>query len=314
MNRREFVALVAASALAPRTLATAGTRRPLALVTADLDARLVVVGLWDGRVRGSIPTLAYPRSIETVGGVAVVAHSEMGVVTIVDAATLRPIRVLRAFGEPRYTAAHPGGRHAFVTDAQLGEVVAIDAVRARIVGRAHVGALARHVTIGPGGRTLWVALGAKAEAIAVVDVRTAARPRLLRTFRPPFLAHDVGWSPDGRHVWITSGDRVELAIYEARSGRVARVLSADTAPQHVTFAGDVAYVSSGWSGTVRVHRTDGTPLSWTAVPVGSYNVQSGGGRIVTPSLDRGTISILDERGRLLHSRKIARSCHDACVV
>jgi DNA-binding beta-propeller fold protein YncE len=314
MRRREFVALVAASALAPRTLTAAAARGPLALVTADLEARLFVVGLWDGRVRRSIPTLAHPRSIETVGRVAVVAHSELGVVTIVDAATLRPIRVLRAFGEPRYTAAHPDGRYAFVTDARLGEVVAIDAVRATIVGRARVGALARHVTIGPRGRTLWIALGTKAEAIAVVDVRTPARPRLIRTFRPPFLAHDVGWSPDGRHVWITSGDRVQAAIYDARSGRVARLVSADTPPQHVTFARDVAYVSSGWSGTVRVHRADGTPLSWTAVPVGSYNVQSGGSRIVTPSLDRGTVSILDERGRLLRSRKIARSCHDACVV
>jgi DNA-binding beta-propeller fold protein YncE len=314
MNRREFVALVAASALAPRTLATAGTRRPLALVTADLDARLVVVGLWDGRVRGSIPTLAYPRSIETVGGVAVVAHSEVGVVTIVDAATLRPIRVLRAFGEPRYTAAHPGGRHAFVTDAQLGEVVAIDAVRARIVGRAHVGALARHVTIGPGGRTLWVALGAKAEAIAVVDVRTAARPRLLRTFRPPFLAHDVGWSPGGRYVWVTSGDRVNVAVYDVRTARVARIVSADTPPQHVTFAGGTAYVTSGWSGTLRVHRTDGSAVAWTAVPVGSYNVQSGAGRVVTPSLERGTISILDDHGRLLRSKRIASSCHDACLI
>jgi hypothetical protein len=82
----------------------------------------------------------------------------------------------------------------------------------------------------------------------------------------------------------------------------------------VTFARDLAYVSSGWSGTVRVHRTDGAPVSWSAVPVGSYNVQSGGDRIVTPSLERGTITILDERGRVLRSREIARSCHDACVV
>jgi DNA-binding beta-propeller fold protein YncE len=314
MKRREFVGLVAASVLAPRTLAAGAHGRPLALVTADLDSRVLVVGLWDGRVRGSIATLAHPRSIRSVGTVAVVAHPEVGAITLVDTATFRRVRVLDAFREPRYTAAHPDGRYAFVTDAELGEVVTIDVVRATVVGRAHVGALARHVTISPRGRTLWIALGSKAERIAVVDVRAPTRPRLIRTVRPRFLAHDVGCSPDRRHVWITSGDRVEVAVHDVRSGRFIHAVSADSAPQHVTFAEDVAYVASGWSGTVRLHRLDGTPISWTSVPVGSYNIQHGGQRIVTPSLDRGTISILDARGRLLQSRKIARSCHDACVV
>jgi DNA-binding beta-propeller fold protein YncE len=314
VNRREFLALGASIALAPRTAAAELAAPPLALVTADLEARLVVVDLRNGRARGSIRTLPHPRSIETVGGTAVVAHSEIGAVTLVDAATLRPVRVLRAFREPRYTAAHPHGRYAFVTDAELGQVVTIDVVRGEIVGRCQVGRLARHVTIGPRGRALWVALGSKAEEIAIVDVRMPARPRLVRTFRPPFLAHDVGWSPSGRHVWVTSGDRVDVAIYEVRTTRVARVISADTPPQHVTFARDTAYVASGWSGTLRVHRTDGTAVSWTAVPVGSYNVQYGAERIVTPSLERGTISILDERGRVLRSRRIATSCHDSCVV
>jgi DNA-binding beta-propeller fold protein YncE len=314
VNRREFLALGASVALAPRTAAAALTGAPLALVTADLEARLVVVDVRTGALRGSIHTLPHPRSIETAGRTAVVAHSELGVVTLIAAETLRPVHVLRGFREPRYTAAHPDGRYAFVTDAQLGEVVTVDLLRGKIIGRAHVGALARHVTVGPRGRTLWVALGSKAKEIAVVDVRTPTRPRLVRTLRPPFLAHDVGWSPGGRYVWVTSGDRVNVAVYDVRTARVVRLVSADTPPQHVTFAGDTAYVSSGWSGTVRVHRTDGSPVAWTAVPVGSYNIQSGAERIVTPSLERGTISILDEHGRVLRSRTIARSCHDACVV
>ena len=314
MKRREFLALGASVALAPRTLAAAATEAPLALVTADLEARVVVVDLWSGTVRGPIRTLPHPRSIETVGRTAVVAHSELGVVTLIDTATLRPMHVLRSFREPRYTAAHPAGRYAFVTDAELGRLVTVDVVRGKVVGRADVGRFARHVAVGPGGHALWVALGSKAERIAVVDVRTPMRPRLVGTLRPPFLAHDVGWAPSGRHVWVTSGDRVDVAIYDVRSKRVVRVISADTPPQHVTFAGDVAYVSSGWSGTLRTYRTDGTPIGWTAVPVGSYNVQQGGDRIVTPSLERGTVSILDERARLVRSRRIARSCHDACVV
>ncbi len=308
MDRRAFVVGAVGLALAPRALAK--VRGPVALVTADEESRLVAVDLATGRVVGTIPTQPYPRSIENVLGTAVVAHSELGLVSIVRG--FRVVRVLHGFGEPRYTAADPDGRHAYVTDAARGEVIVLDVVRGRVVARVHVGPRARHLTIAPGGRTLWVALGSKAERVVVVDVSTPARPRLVRTFAPPFLAHDVGWAPDGRHVWVTSGDRQRVAVY--RSGRLLRTLDADWPPQHVTFAGELAYVTSGWSGTVRVHEIGGRELRRNAVPVGSYNVQHADGRVLTPSLGHGELTVLSERGSVLYTRKIARSSHDACVV
>jgi DNA-binding beta-propeller fold protein YncE len=309
MNRREFVAAAAALALAPRALAAPGA---VALVTADLESRLVVLDLESGRVRRHIETLPYPRSVERVGAAAVVVHSDIGAVSLVRG--LEVAHVLRGLAEPRYTAAHPDGRHAYVTDAKRGELVAIDAVAGRVLARVAVGALARHVSIDPSGRTVWVALGTKAREIAVVDVSRPARPRLAQRFEPPFLAHDIGFAPDGRHVWVSSGDRFELAVYDARSGRVVARPSGDWPPQHVTFAGDRAYVTSGWSGTLRVHRVGGQPLVANAVPVGSYNVQHGGGFVVTPSLGHGTLTVVDERGRVLRRERIARSSHDACIL
>ena len=312
MNRRELVFGAASFALAARGRAAAP--RPVALVTADLESRLVAVDLSSGRALRFVRTLSWPRSIETVGSTAVVAHSEIGAVSLVDGGTLAVRRVLRGFGEPRYTAAHPDGRHAFVTDAARGEVIALDVAGGRVLARERVGARARHVTIDPAGRTLWIALGSKAAEIAVVDVANPARPRLVRRFRAPFLAHDVGFSPDGRHAWISSGDRDELAVYDARRGTLVARPSGDWPPQHVTFRGGLAYVTSGWSGTLRVHRVDGRPLRTTTVPVGSYNVQQARGRVLTPSLGRGTLSILDDGGRLLRREQVARSSHDACVV
>ncbi|HET8607068.1 MAG TPA: hypothetical protein VFL66_08575 [Gaiellaceae bacterium] len=310
MDRRQFLVAAGALALAPRALAA--SRAPVALVTADLESRLVAVDLATGRVRAHVPTLAYPRSIERVGDAAVVAHSDIGAVSVVRG--LRVLHTLRDFGEPRYTAAHPDGRHAFVTDATRGELVALDVIAGRVLGRAAVGPLARHVTVDPTGRTLWVALGPKAEEIAVVDVSRPSAPRLHARFRPPFLAHDVGWSPDGRRVWVSSGDRDELAVYDARSGRVLARPSGDWPPQHVTFHRGLVYVASGWSGTLRVHRVDGTPLRTTAVPVGSYNVQQGEAHVVTPGLGTGTLAILDDGGRLLRTERVARSSHDAAIL
>jgi YVTN family beta-propeller protein len=307
MDRRQFVVGATSLALAPR--AFAGRRSPVVLVTADEESHVVAVDLASGRVLRHVPTLAGPRSIEAVAETAVVAHTEVGALSLVRGSD---VRVVRGFVEPRYTAAHPDGRHAYVTDAARGEVVVIDVVLARVVARVRVGARARHVSLAPSARRLWIALGSKAEEIAVVDVER--RPRLVRTFGPPFRAHDVGWAPDGRHVWVSSGDRRELAVYDARTGRVVARPEGDWPPQHVTFAGPRAYVTSGWSGTVRVHRAGGEELLRNPVPVGSYNVQSAADRIVTPSLGHGTLTVLDRRGDTLYRVQLARSSHDACVV
>ncbi len=317
MNRRDFLVAAAALPLSARLAADAlAGDTVVALVTADTESRVAVVELPGGRVVRSLPTLAGPRSVESVGGrIAVVAHTAHGAVSLVHGPSLKVRAVLRGFLEPRYTAAHPDGRHAYVSDSKRGEVVAVDVVAGRVLGRAAVGGPARHITIDPRGRILWCSLGSKAEEIAILGVADPARPRLLHTLAPPFRAHDVGFAPGGRHVWVSSGDRGSLAVYDARSGRVLQRLPADAPPQHVTFRGGKAYVSSGDDGTLRVQSlTDGRVLRTTRVPVGSYNVQEGFGWIVTPSLERGTLCVLDARGRLLHRVQVAASSHDACFV
>lgn len=317
MNRREFlvgaVSLPVALRFAPEALAGG---MPTALVTADTQARVAAVELSTGRIVRSIPTLPGPRSVESVSGrVGLVCHTTHGAVSLIDGPTLRVRRVLRGFDEPRYAAAAPSGRHAFVTDSGRHEVVTVDVLRGRIVARVALGGPARHVSIDPSGRILWVSLGSKAEVVAIVDVSQPAAPRLLHRLRPPFLAHDVGFAPGGRHVWVSSGDRGALAVYDRRTGDILRRLPADAPPQHVTFSGANAYVASGDDGTLRVQSLkDGRVLRTTDIPAGSYNVQEAFGSIVTPSLERGTLCVLDRRGRLRRRVQVASSSHDACFV
>src|SRR6185312_1960729 len=99
-----------------------------------------------------------------------------------------------------------------------------------------------------------------------------------------FLAHDVVFAVDGDHVWVTSGDRRQLAVYEHAGRRPIAVLDAGAPPQHVVFRGHRAFVASGDDGTVRVHRGDGGLVSEARVPVGSYNVTLGWPGVITPSL------------------------------
>lgn len=312
MNRRDFLAGAAALALAPRELLAAAPRR-IALATADLEAHVVGVDLATGRVLRRIRTHAYPRSIETVGTRALVCHSELGIVSVLDARSLDVVHVLEGFGEPRYTAAHPDGRHAYVTDAGRGEVVLLDVRAGRVLARERVGALARHVTIDRRARHLWIALGSKAREIARVALN-GTRPQLTHTFAPPSRGHDVGFAPDGRHAWVSSGDGRELAVYDLRTGRVVARPSGGWPPQHVTFSSDRAFVTSGWSGSLQVHTLDGRELASVPVPVGSYNVQQADGIVVTPALGHGYLTTLTLAGHVTRSEKLARSSHDACIL
>ena len=316
MDRREFLLGAAALAVAP-TARLGGI--PLALVTADLEASVVAFDLSSGRVVRRLRTPADPRSIESIGVVgALVAHTAEGRLTLIDS-DLRVRPVAGRLSEPRYAAVSPDRRLAYVTDSGRQEVAVVDLRGRRVVGRVGVRGACRHLGIDRTGSRLWVVLGNSADEIAVLSLSDPARPRVVGRIRPPFRAHDVGFTPGGRRVWVTSGERRRLAIYEA-GGKLVRTLAADAPPQHVTFLGDRAFVTSGDDAVLRVHALDGRLLRTAPVPVGSYNVQRSSDDprarrwILSPSLSRGTLCAFSPQGALLHRARVARSSHDACFI
>ena len=296
MDRRQFLLAAAAAPFALRELAAG----PLAYVTADTESHVAVVDMLSGAIVRRIETLPSPFSIERAGDTAVVAHTVSGRVTVLGR------HAIDGFGEPRYTAAAPDGRHAFVTDSGHAEVVSVDVVRGAVVGRVKLSRWPRHLSLAPDGRTLWVSLGTASDRIDVVDVSDPTRPRLRESIKPPFLAHDVGVAPSGR-LWITSGAVHTISAH-------GRLLPAGTAPQHVTFLDGRAFVTSGADGTLHVYdERSARLLATTRIPVGSYNVQFAAGRVLTPSLDRGTLCVLDPNGRVRVEVRVASSSHDACL-
>jgi len=316
MDRRDFLAAAAAPLLlgAAPALARSTGGTPLALVTADLESSVVAVDVSTGRVQSRLRTPADPRSIESIGQIgALVAHTAGGRMTLIDS-DLRVRPIAGEFGAPRYTAVSPDRRLAYVTDSAREEVVVVDVRGRRVVGRVSVGGPCRHLGIDLAGTRLWVALGSKAAVVAVLSLAEPRRPRLVGRIRPPFLAHDVGFTPGGRRVWVTSGDRGRIAIYEARTGELVRTIAADAPPQHVTFMGNRAFVTSGDDAVLRVHALDGRLLRSTSVPSGSYNVQHGHRWILSPSLSEGTLSAFSPRGAPLYELRVARSSHDACFI
>ena len=290
-------------------------RETLAFVTADLESHIVVASSEDGRVLHRIPTREGPRSIEAAPGQALVAHGDLGAVTILDTGAMEVRRVLGGLGEPAYTAISPDARYAYVSDSGKGEVVVIDLQRGRIVGGGSVGTEARHLSISPDGRTLWIALGMEAPEVVVVDLAEPERPRVSGKLQLAFLAHDVVCAPDGRRLWVTSGVEPRMALYRPGHSSPLKVVDADAAPQHVSFGTGTAFVASGEDGTLVTHDPlSAAVLSRDHLPVGSYNLSRHGPIVVSPSLDKGTVSIADRSGRVLFSRDVAESSHDACLV
>jgi hypothetical protein len=295
VDRRSFLLAAAAAPLALRG-------HTFAYVTEDTESRVAIVDLRSGIVLHRIATKPGPRSVERIGGVAVVAHTAVGAVSIVDELGVR--HEVAGFEEPRYTAGSRDGRHAFVTDATRVELLSVDLARGMIVGRVKLKLWPRHLSLAPDGQTLHVALGTASPQLAIVDVRDPRRPRLERYVTPPFAAHDVGIAPSGR-LWITAGEDRTISAH-------GRLLSADGAPQHVTFLDGRAFVTSGADGTLRIYdEATARLLHTTRIPVGSYNVQFRAGRVLTPSLNEGTLCVLDADGGLLRRTRIAPSCHDA---
>jgi DNA-binding beta-propeller fold protein YncE len=316
MDRRRFLTAAAAPLLlgAAPAFARSSGGTPLALVTADLESSIVAVNIATGTVEHRLRTPADPRSIESIGQIgALVAHTASGRLSLVDS-KLRVHPIAGDLGAPRYTAVSPSGRLAYVTDSERQEVVVVEVRGRRVVGRVPVGGPCRHLGIDRDGTRLWTALGSKAELLAVLSLSDARRPRMINTIRPPFLAHDVGFTPGGARVWVTSGDRGRIAIYDARSGGLLHTLTADAPPQHVTFMGDRAFVTSGDDAILRVHALDGRLLRSAPVPEGSYNVQRGWRWILTPSLSQGTLCTFNSRGVAMDELRVARSSHDACFI
>jgi DNA-binding beta-propeller fold protein YncE len=315
--------------VAARRLASVIKPPPLeALVTAQTEDRLLVMNLQSGRILRRIQIPGNPGYVATMGsgGPVAVVSSASGTVTMLGGRSLHVINVLRAFGAPHIPAMSPDGGYAYVTDDSRGQVAAIRLFDAKVVSRTFAGAGAHHLAFSPNLQQVWVALGESASTIGVLSTvvsRPAApasvrvspgHPRLVGRFRPGYLAHDLLFAPNGRQVWITAANRADVGAFSARTHRLLFRVRAGPPPQHVAFDGRYAYLTSGYGSRIeQVSVTTGRVLKRVAAPYGSFELDAGGGYVVTSSLLRGTLAIYDRQLRLLRVRHVGPSAEDVAI-
>jgi streptogramin lyase len=312
--RKLTALLVAVAALGGS--AARGGGSPVALVTAETQNQLLAIALPSGKVLRRLRMPNDPEDVAVVGaGHAVVVSPRAGAVTVLSTPSLRIVRILRGFSNPHIVAATADSQGVYVTDDGSGQLVAIRfSPRPHVVRRVFVGLGAHHFAVSPSGNQAWIALGERARTIVMVDVSDPWRPKVVGRFDPGFAAHDVAFSSDWR-VWVTAADRRFVTVFDTRTLRPVARIPAGAPPQHVAIGYvDDAFVTSGYGGSLEiVDRSSGRIRRTVRVPYGSFDVTVGGGFAVTTSLLRGTVTEVDDGGRVRLSKRLAPATRGVAV-
>lgn len=298
----------------PASQATRQGGHPIALVTAERQNQLLVVGLANRQIEKRLRMPADPQNVEANDRVAVIVSTRAHAVTLVDVRRLAVTRVFRGFSSPHIAELSPDGQFAYVTDDARGELVTIGLGRKRILDRLFVGRGAHHMAFRPRHRELWIAVGEHAPSIHIVDTTDAAHPRARGWFSPPdgSTIHDLAFPAGGRRLWVTSADGLRVRVYDARTRGLLFTRDAGSPPQHV-LASRYVYVTSGNDARLRIFSVGGRLLREVAVPEGSYNLTSGWGVVLTSSLANGTLTELRSNGGVVFSRRVAPAARDIAV-
>ena len=320
-HHRSSATTVASVAPAPppkKRPASAAAAPPVqALVTAETENRLLVVDLPSGRVVRRLAIANDPEDVAANSGACssvVVTSAAAGKVTVLDRETLRPRKVIGGFGTPHIAEIAPGGAYAYVTDDARGTVTVIYLGDPRVTSTIEVGASAHHLSFDPAHHLAWVALGETARTIVILSTADLAHPRVIGRFDPGFPAHDIEFSPNGQQAWVTSADNPEVSVFGAVDHRIQFRVPVGTGPQHVAFAGHVAYLTSGYGGVIeQADASTGRVDRRASSPYGSFELDAGQGYVVASSLLRGTLAIYDPALKLLHVVHLAPAAREVAI-
>jgi YVTN family beta-propeller protein len=319
-DRRSRVSAISTSA----ARALSGSQ---ALVTDETQSRLLIVSLPSGRIAHSVPVPADPEDIAASGngGVVVVVSSAAGKVTIINRDTLRVVKTFGGFEQPHIDAISPDGAYAYVTDDSRGTLTVIRLSDLKVTDTVAVGVGAHHLAFSPTMRTVWVALGENAQRITTLStIQRGARgagavpdpghPHVVGHFTPGFPAHDLGFSPDGRTVWVTSAAGSDVTAFDSRTHRVRFRVPVGAPPQHLAFEGRFAYLTSGYGSMIeKVSARTGHVVTRARAPYGSFELAAADGYVVSASLLRGTLAIYTPNLKLVRVVSLAPATREVAI-
>src|SRR5438067_8204197 len=171
-------------------------------------------------------------------------------ITVIDAATRRPISQIPVPGRPRGIAVTSDGRTLFVALSDTlrmragpaDGIIAIDIATQRIVERLPAGTDPEQFALSPDRRWIY-ASNEDAGTATALDVQAR---RIGAHFVVGLEPEGVAVSPDGRWVYVTGETSNTVTVIDTRSQRVVASFLVDSRPRAATFSADgrTAYVTA----------------------------------------------------------------------
>jgi PQQ-dependent catabolism-associated beta-propeller protein len=205
----------------------------------------------------------------TVGSVRVyVSNERSGDVTVIDAASRKPIATLPVGKRPRGIRVSPDGTKLFVAlsgspitppgqeesdvpaDKKADGIGVVDLASHKLERILPGGSDPEQFDFSRDGKKLYVA-NEDANAVSVVDT---AAGKVLKTLKVGTEPEGVTTSPDGTRVFVTSESTNEVHVIDTATASVVGTIKTDQRPRAVAFTpdGKKAYVTCESGGTVCV--------------------------------------------------------------
>ncbi len=168
-------------------------------------------------------------------------------VDIYDGHTLLLVKRLRLPIMPSHLSFAPDGSMVYVSLQESDRLVAIDLQSLSVVWQIDVGKT-------PAGvfwhdQTVMVGIMGN-DYVVVCDPIDGREVRRIRTGRG---AHNLFYSPDGRHIFVTNRVEGSVSMLDARTLDVARTYAVPNGPDCIAFAPDgKLWISMRWGGRVAV--------------------------------------------------------------
>lgn len=152
------------------------------------------------------------------------------------------------------------GKRLFVSMPVAGQVAVVDTDRFKVEADVDAGKNPVRVALQPDGRRLWVGNNGRGSdsGVTVIDAQTLKRVAFLGAGDGH---HEIAFSGDSRHAFVTSRDAGTVTVFDTASLRPVATLKTGERPISIAWSvsAEAAYVADGRTGTVGV--IDGRTLT-----------------------------------------------------
>lgn len=190
-------------------------------------------------------------AVSADGGRLFIANEDASLTSVLDVQTGEILKQLKVGGEPEGVDLSPDGRTVYVTSENDNQVFAIDTEKLEVVAVIDVGPRPRSTGFLPNAPRAYVS----AENGASVDVIDTTTHRVVeRVTFPSDALRPMGIeaSPDGSHVFVTTGRGGTLEIVDPRTNTLAGSVRVGERPWGLAVAGDgrMVFTANGPSNDV----------------------------------------------------------------